>query len=61
MKISITILLAITQISVFSQTITEAWVKEHYTKKEYSIIMRDGVKLLVHSLLNLIFEIKTIF
>src|ERR1700741_2062452 len=29
----------------FSQTIDEAWVKEHYTKKEYKITMRDGVKL----------------
>ena len=29
----------------FSQTINEAWVKEHYTKKEYTIAMRDGVKL----------------
>jgi putative CocE/NonD family hydrolase len=33
------------QLSVFSQTINEAWVKEHYNKKEYSITMRDGVKL----------------
>lgn len=30
---------------VSAQTINEAWVKEHYTKKEYSISMRDGVKL----------------
>ncbi len=28
-----------------SQTINEAWVKEHYYKKEYKIEMRDGVKL----------------
>lgn len=28
-----------------SQTIDEAWLKEHYTKKEYKITMRDGVKL----------------
>lgn len=35
----------ITSFSVFSQTITEAWVKEHYSKKEYTISMRDGVKL----------------
>src|SRR6478672_6932156 len=33
------------QISLFSQTIDEAWVKEHYTKKEYQIAVRDGVKL----------------
>ena len=30
---------------VSAQTINEVWVKEHYTKKEYSISMRDGVKL----------------
>lgn len=30
---------------IFSQTIDETWVKEHYTKKEYQIPMRDGVKL----------------
>ncbi len=29
----------------FSQTIDESWVKENYTKKEYKIEMRDGVKL----------------
>lgn len=28
-----------------SQTIDEAWIRAHYTKKEYSIAMRDGVKL----------------
>lgn len=33
------------QISLFSQDINEAWVKEHYIKKEYRITMRDGVKL----------------
>ncbi len=33
------------QLSFFSQTINEQWVKEHYTKKEYAITMRDGVKL----------------
>lgn len=37
--------LFLTQFSVFSQTINEVWVKEHYTKKEYTIAMRDGVKL----------------
>lgn len=35
----------LSQISLFSQTIDEAWVKEHYSKKEYQIAMRDGVKL----------------
>lgn len=43
-KIIISFLLFVT-LSVFSQTINEAWVKEHYTKKEYTIAMRDGVKL----------------
>lgn len=33
------------QLRLFSQTINEQWVKEHYTKKEYTIAMRDGVKL----------------
>lgn len=33
------------RISLFSQVINEAWVKEHYTKKEYQVSMRDGVKL----------------
>ena len=31
--------------SLFSQTINLTWVKEHYSKKEYLIKMRDGVKL----------------
>ncbi len=35
----------LSQISLFSQTIDEAWFKEHYSKKEYQIAMRDGVKL----------------
>lgn len=35
----------LSQISLLSQTIDEAWVKEHYSKKEYQIAMRDGVKL----------------
>ena len=39
------IVLILTQVSLFSQTINEAWVKEHYTKKEYSIAARDGAKL----------------
>lgn len=33
------------QLSLFSQTINERWVRENYTKKEYNITMRDGVKL----------------
>jgi putative CocE/NonD family hydrolase len=37
--------LLFTQLSVFSQTVNEAWVKQHYIKKEYQIGMRDGVKL----------------
>ena len=28
-----------------AQTINEQWVKDNYTKKEYTIVMRDGVKL----------------
>ncbi|MBI3521278.1 MAG: CocE/NonD family hydrolase [Bacteroidetes bacterium] len=37
--------LCLSGFSLVSQTINEAWVKEHYTKKEYTIAMRDGVKL----------------
>lgn len=33
------------QLGLFAQVIDEAWVKEHYTKTEYKISMRDGVKL----------------
>jgi predicted acyl esterase len=33
------------QLSAFSQIVNEAWVKEHYIKKEYKISMRDGVTL----------------
>jgi len=29
----------------YAQTIDESWIKEHYTKKEIMIPMRDGVKL----------------
>lgn len=29
----------------YAQTINEQWVKEHYAKKEYTVAMRDGVKL----------------
>lgn len=45
MKIFGTLFLFLFQLSLFSQTINEAWVKENYTKKEYTIVMRDGVKL----------------
>ncbi|MEO5991397.1 MAG: CocE/NonD family hydrolase, partial [Ferruginibacter sp.] len=31
--------------TLFSQTINLAWIKEHYSKKEYNIKMRDGIKL----------------
>ncbi len=45
MKKLFTLCFLIFQLSIFSQTITETWVKEHYTKKEYTIAMRDGIKL----------------
>lgn len=45
MKLSFTLCLLILQLGLFAQTIDEAWVKEHYTKKEYQVAMRDGVKL----------------
>ena len=32
-------------IPAFAQEITEEWVKEHYTKREEMITMRDGVRL----------------
>ena len=44
-KIFLTLLLIALSLSFFSQTIDEAWIKEHYTKKEYKITMRDGIKL----------------
>lgn len=31
--------------STSAQTINEKWIKDNYTKKEYTITMRDGVKL----------------
>ncbi|MBS1637701.1 MAG: CocE/NonD family hydrolase [Bacteroidetes bacterium] len=31
--------------TLFSQTVNESWIREHYTKKEYQIPMRDGAKL----------------
>ncbi|MES2763870.1 MAG: CocE/NonD family hydrolase [Bacteroidota bacterium] len=45
MKKLFVLYLLFTQFSIFSQSVNEAWVKEHYTKKEYKIDMRDGVKL----------------
>ena len=31
--------------SISAQIINEKWIKDNYTKKEYTITMRDGVKL----------------
>ncbi|MBC7696561.1 MAG: hypothetical protein H7141_14080 [Burkholderiales bacterium] len=45
MKTSFFLFLFAFQFSIFSQSINEQWVKEHYTKKEYTIAMRNGVKL----------------
>ena len=45
MKKLVSLIFLVSQFSVFSQTINEAWVKENYDKKEYTITMRDGVKL----------------
>ena len=45
MRFTIIICFIFIGLSITSQTINEQWVKEHYTKKEYSIPMRDGVKL----------------
>lgn len=45
MKSIFFLVLFISQLSFFSQPINESWVKENYTKKEYTITMRDGVKL----------------
>jgi putative CocE/NonD family hydrolase len=41
----ITFCLIFLQFFVNAQIINEQWVKDNYTKKEYSIVMRDGVKL----------------
>ena len=43
-NIFLALLLVVSTIS-FSQTIDENWVKEHFTKKEFTIAMRDGAKL----------------
>lgn len=45
MKFIYSIILGLTFQFLFSQTIDENWVKQNYTKKEYRIVMRDGVKL----------------
>jgi len=45
MRYLINISLIFLQLFVNAQTINEKWVKENYTKKEYTIAMRDGVKL----------------
>jgi len=45
MRYFLTAFLVMLQLAFFSQTINEEWVKEHYAKKEYTIAMRDGVKL----------------
>ena len=44
-KLLLTALFLLAFRAIFAQTINEQWVKEHYTKKEYTIAMRDGVKL----------------
>ncbi len=45
MRYFLTAFLVMLQLAFFPQTINEQWVKEHYVKKEYTIPMRDGVKL----------------
>jgi putative CocE/NonD family hydrolase len=45
MKTTISGFLLILCISLHSQNIDEQWVKDNYTKKEYQIPVRDGVKL----------------
>lgn len=45
MKLLLSLAFLLFQLSTFPQVIDEAWVKEHYTKAEYKIQMRDGVKL----------------
>lgn len=44
-KLLLTALFLLAFHAIFPQTINEQWVKEHYTKKEYTIAMRDGAKL----------------
>ena len=45
MKIYYFLLITLLHFSINAQTINEKWVKDNYTKKEYTITMRDGVKL----------------
>lgn len=45
MRFTIIVCFVVLGLSINAQTINEQWVKEHYTKKEYSIPMRDGIKL----------------
>ncbi len=45
MRCLLIVLFTFVHIIIFSQPINEQWVKENYTKKEYTIAMRDGVKL----------------
>jgi len=45
MRYIIIICLIVLQLFVNAQTINEQWVRDNYTKKEYTITMRDGVKL----------------
>jgi putative CocE/NonD family hydrolase len=45
MKTTFLAVLLAFSLAIHSQTIDEQWVKDNYTKKEYQIAMRDGVKL----------------
>ena len=45
MKKILTAILLFFSVANFAQTINESWIREHYTKKEIMIPMRDGVKL----------------
>lgn len=44
-KIKLLTALLLLQIGCFAQQIDEAWVMSHYTKQEFRVPMRDGVKL----------------
>ena len=44
-KIQLTLILSLFSVFVWAQKIDEAWIKDHYNKKEYQITMRDGKKL----------------
>lgn len=45
MRYITTVIFCFQLLFISAQTINEVWVKEHYIKKEYSISMRDGIKL----------------